>query len=83
MSDLATLNKTVSLSSASHDFVLLAKSLAAAKWRHFRNAGAGPDCPVDARARSSVGSEGSAVADVVIKRLGVGTIRANGQRVFR
>jgi hypothetical protein len=31
MSDLATLNKSVSLSSASHDFVLLAKSLAAAK----------------------------------------------------
>ena len=31
MSDLATLNKCVSLSSASHDFVLLAKSLAAAR----------------------------------------------------
>lgn len=31
MSDLATLNKSVSLSSASHDFVLLAKSLAAAR----------------------------------------------------
>jgi HK97 family phage major capsid protein len=31
MSDLAALNKSVQLSSASHDFVLLAKSLAAAK----------------------------------------------------
>ena len=31
MSDLAALNKSVSLSSASHDFVLLAKSLAAAR----------------------------------------------------
>jgi hypothetical protein len=31
MSDLATLNKSVSLSSASHDFVLLAKSLAATR----------------------------------------------------
>jgi hypothetical protein len=31
MSDLATLNKSVSLSSASHEFVLLAKSLAAAR----------------------------------------------------
>ena len=31
MSDLAALNKSVSLSSASHDFVLLAKSLAVAR----------------------------------------------------
>ena len=31
MSDLAALNKSVSLSSASHDFVLLAKSLATAR----------------------------------------------------
>jgi HK97 family phage major capsid protein len=31
MTDLAALNKSVSLSSASHDFVLLAKSLAAAR----------------------------------------------------
>jgi hypothetical protein len=31
MTDLAALNKSVSLTSASHDFVLLAKSLAAAK----------------------------------------------------
>ena len=59
MSDLAALNKSVSLSSASHDFVLLAKSLGRCPWWHFRDAAVGTDSPLDARARSPVGSEGS------------------------
>ena len=83
MSDLATLNKSVSLSSASHDFVLLAKSLGRGQGWHFRDGRAGPVSPVDARARSLVGFEIGGDADVAIDSLGAGTVSSNGYRVFR
>ena len=83
MSDLAALNKSVSLSSASSDFVLLAKSLAAARGGHFRDAAVGTDSPVDEGARSLVGFESSRDADVVIDQLGNCAVFGDGRRVFR
>ena len=83
MPSLGELNKSVSLSSASHDFVLLAKSLAAARGDISETQDLARTAP-SMRVREVLSDLKAAVdADVVVERLGVGTVRANGCRVFR
>ena len=74
MSDLAALNKSVSLSSASHDFVLLAKSLAAARGGISETQQLARTAP-SMRVREVLSDLKAAVnADVVVRQLGAGAV---------
>ena len=82
MSDLAALNKSVSLSSASHDFVLLAKSLAAARGGISETQQLAQTVP-SMRVREVLSDLKAAVdADVVIDSSALAPYAANGRRVF-
>ena len=82
MSDLATLNKSISLSSASHDFVLLAKSLGRCPWWNFQTQQLAQTVPSDEGARSPDGSESRRDADVAIVASALAPYEEMSDRVF-
>ena len=82
MSDLAALNKSVSLSSASHDFVLLAKSLAAARGDISKTQALGTDSP-SMRVREVLSDLKAAVTPMSLSdSSALAPYSANGCRVF-